>query len=172
MHPPSWVVDELERISPWARLGWHGEHRAFAILDLYPAHLAKTTFREHWDGKGPVFGSDYDRLARVPIWIAEVSPADVFSGAVIGTVKRFATPFKKRLEQSWRQRQAERKREFKERAGAQGEHFYWAARKSPHSGNVIAKKFVPSHERAICAGDFELSIDREKMPPPNPMGLT
>lgn len=172
MHPPQWVCEELERISPWARLGWHGERRAFAILDLYPAHLARRTFRELWDGKGPVFGSDYDRLQRVPIWIDEVSTEDVFSGAVVARVRRYATPLKQRLERSWKARQSERKREFRELAGAQGEHLYWSARKSPHSGKVLAQKFIPKRDKAICAGDFELSIDREKMPPVNPMGLT
>lgn len=172
MHPPQWVCDELERLSPWARLGWHGERRQFAILDLYPARLAKGTFRELWDGKGPVFGRPYDHLARVPVWIYEVPPEEVFSGAVLARAKRFLTPLKPRLARSWQQRHRQRKRDFKERAGEQGSYLHWRARRSPHSGPQIAQKFIPRREKAIAAGDFRLRIDRETMPPVNPMGLT
>lgn len=172
MHPPQWVCDKLERLSPWARLGWHGERRQFAIIDLYPARLAKRTFREPWGDNGPIFGSSFDRRERVPIWIDEVSPEAVFSGQVVKRVARFATPLRERMQRSWKERQIERRRDFKERAGLQGEYLYWKAKKSPHSGHVIAQKFISKREKAITAGDFELSIDREKPPEVNPMGLT
>jgi len=172
VHPPQWVCEAIERLSPWARLGWHGERRQFAIIDLYPQRLASQTYRERWGDNGPVFGTDYDRLARVPIWIDEVSPGEVFSGRVIRRVARYKTSLRDRARRAWSKRQAGRRHHLRESAGEQGQYLRWRANKSPHSGTTIADKHITKSEKAIAAGDYELKTGSEKMPPLNPMGFT
>jgi hypothetical protein len=119
-----------------------------------------------------VFGTDYDRLARVPIWIDEVSPTEVFSGAVIRRVARYTSSLRDRARRTWSKHQAGRRRHLKESAGEQGQYLRWAAHKSPHAGKTVADKHISKAEKAITAGDYELRTGSEEMPPLNPMGFT
>lgn len=172
MEAPRYVCEAIEKISPWARIGWNGKNRTFAIIDLYPAKLAKATYRELWGDRGPIFGSSYDHLARTPIWIEDVSPISVHDGSVISRVRRLASPIRKRIIDSWKDRQADRKREIRELAGKQGEYTYWLARRDPHRGHVIADKFISKQDKAMAAGDWVSRLDLEKPPSICPIGLT
>lgn len=172
MEPPSYVCEALERISPWARIAWNGENKCFSVIDLYPAKLAKHTYREKWGNRGTIYGSDFDRLSRIPIWIEDVPAVDVHGGRVIARVKRMASSLKDRVKESWVQRQNERKSDIKDLAGKQGEYLYWQAKTNPHRGHVIANKFIAKEDRARAAGDWVSRIDQEKPPQVNPIGMT
>jgi len=170
MRAPDWVCEEVERINPLARIGWEGETQRFAVLDLYPKRLADVTFKTLWEGRGPVFGSDYDHLQRIPIWIDEVSVEDVFSGKVTQIVKRLCKDIQERLNKTWQEEQESQRRTKKELAGAMGSHMYWNSQKSLNATNIIADKHISKAEKAIAAGDVAPRV--ETAPSVHGIGLT
>lgn len=180
MEAPDWVCKEVERINPLARLAWAGEARtsnkealnkgSFAIIDLYPKRMADVTFKTLWGDRGPIFGSSYDPLQRVPVWIDNVSPEDVHSGKVVAIIKRFCTDIQERLNRTWQEEQESQRRDRREMAGEIGSYMHWDAKKSLHATNVIADKHITKAEKAVAAGDV---ARREETPPPvHGAGLT
>jgi hypothetical protein len=181
MHPPQWVVTEIERVNPWARLAWSGEERApdeplnkgsFAIIDLYPRRMADRTYKTLWDGRGPVFGGDYDRLTRVPVWIENVHPRDVFNGAIVPRIRYLMTDIRERVEVGWSEARKQRREETRELAGQAGEHLYWSAQKSTDPAPTVADKFVSNEDKARTAGDWQHKDETEKAPPLNAIAMS
>jgi hypothetical protein len=180
MHAPQWVLDEIERVNPLARLGWAGEDREskdeplnkgmFAVLDLYPKRLADRTFKTLWGDRGPVFGSYYDPLERIPVWISNIAPEDVFSGAVIGIIKRYCEDIQERLDRTWREEQEQQRKMKKELAGEVGSYMYWQSKRESNATNTLPQKFVTQEEKARAAGDFEKH--EEPAPPVHGVALT
>ena len=134
MRPPEWVSLDVERENKYARLAWHGEEQQFAVVDLVPAPLVKRMIKEPWGNRGPVFGSYFDRLRRVPVWVDNVDTSDVMSGRVAHLVRRWSTPLKKRLEDRHEATKREQADSVSNVAGEMGEEMYWRAQRSSEGG--------------------------------------
>ena len=174
MRAPEHICRDLERVHQWARLGWYGSDAdgRFALLDLYPAPLAARTLELRWDDMGPVYGSDYDRLARVPIVKGWFTPKEVFGGYVIPALRRMLTPLVDRVRKANEQHARDRKSERKDLAGQMGEELYWKAQRSSTPGPTIADKHITKEEKARVNGDWEASVPDDEPALPSALGVT
>ena len=155
MHPPKHILDKLQELHPQIRLGWLSaedpacpkdtsgdtENRGcFALLQLYHARDATHTYLTPWDGHGPVYGKPYDLLARTPIWVTTFTKQEVFSGDVLGEVKKMLTPLKDRYLESAKAKGAMESKQIKDLSGAAGEYL-WHRKNKKDNANNTARKF-------------------------------
>lgn len=162
MHPPSWICKELERIHPQLRLGWVGRDRSgpadelnkgsFALIQLYHQRDASRTFFTPWNATGPVFGTDYDRLARVPVYLADIEPQDVFSGACIPLIRRWMRPLKERVVEAQVAKGREYESSNQDLAEAQTDYMLWHASKSDMSDRTVTNSDLTAHDKAVLDG--------------------
>jgi hypothetical protein len=144
---------------------------AYALLDLYPQRLSRMTFALHWDDMGPVYGSPYDRLARVPIVKAWVTPAELFSGDVIPMLRRMITPLKDRVRERNVQVLRERAAWKKDKSAQMAEQMRWQAQKSYDKPNAFAKKHLTKAEKSILDGTWREKVAERKPLEASPLGM-
>jgi hypothetical protein len=182
MIAPEWVCRELERVCPRVRLGWAGRERtspeqslnqgSFMLLELVRVRVADRTFRTPWGDRGPVYGSDYDRLTQVPLMIYDVSPEDVFSGRVVVLLRRWLLPINQRIAEQQLERERALRSRIKDIAGDMGSHLYRQAQKSWEGGDIRqARKFETPEDRARLNGDWEASVPAPQTTPVAPVAV-
>lgn len=174
MRPPEHICKSIERIHKWARLGWHGSDTdgRFALLDLYPAPLAARSFELHWEDRGPVYGSPYDAMMRVPIVKGWFHPQHVYSGELVRDLRRMRSSLVERVRKHNEKRIREEQARKKDLAGEAGEELYWNAQKSNHTGPIVAKKHLSKQEKAVLSGDWREHVPEEKPMLPSGLGMT
>ena len=165
MHAPDWVCTELERIHPWVRLGWLGEKRqspdeelnkgSFFLLQLYHARDAALTMYCPWEDAGPVWGSRYDPLRRVPVIIQPMTTEEVCSGEVIRLLRKMMNS---NITKDAVDSRAEAGKQFQQEvddvAEASGERARHARKKLDHAV-PYAKKFLTQEEKDMLSGDCD-----------------
>jgi hypothetical protein len=175
MHPPQWVVDEIKRIHPQARLGWEGLERKgseeelnkgrFALIQLYHARDAAKTFLTPWANRGPVFGKHFDSLFWTPIYVIDVAAEDVFSGRIITMLKRWMRPMRERYVESAIAKGSEYQTQCDDIIGEAADEMYSLAHRSTDGGApVVAKKFLTLEEKKILSGDFDTNVKDTWLP--------
>lgn len=172
MHPPEWICKELERIHPHLRLGWVGYARksgedelnkgVFALIQLYHSRDASRTFYTLWEtveNRGPVFGSRYDPLSRTPIYVSELAPEDVFSGACIPMIRRWMRPMKQRYMESAVAKGKQYESDNQDLAEAQADYMLWHANKTDGSSDrTITNADLTKHDKAVLAGETKKDL--------------
>jgi hypothetical protein len=182
MHPPRWVLDELVRITPWARIGWLGKERGpkdelnkgeFVLLDLIKARLIDKTFKEPWADRGPVYGPWFDPLARMPVMIKAYQPEEVFGGAIIADVKRLVTPLKPRLDKTWLAEERKYRDGISDLAGQMGSELYWRAHRNIEGGIAthLPNKCLTKKEKEVLTGEWKQHLPEAKPPPVSAVAL-
>ena len=169
MHPPKWVCEKIESVHKWARLGWQGREKStpdelnpgqFVVLQLYHQRDAKRTLLQHWDHRGPVFGSYFDPLQRVPIMVKSVANEDVFSGAVLDHLKEWCQPLKPRLDECEAEANKTLDSKYTDMAHERISHMHHAANKTGATRpRPVARKFLTKADKNILMGNIE-----KKMP--------
>lgn len=162
MYPRPEATEHLERLHPTARLGWKGT--SFALLELYPARAVDHLLYERWNDKGPVYGSPYDPLAQVPVWLADFDPEEVQSMDFLDKVKRWLTPIKKRVRDSALAKGRELESTMRDTAGEYGEKLYRDAQRSCESGVPTPKKFLTDEDKKVLSGDHGHSLEEVFLP--------
>lgn len=152
MHPPKHILDKLQEMHKWVRIGWLASPRQgpedlnagyFSLLQLYHKRDADVTFLVPWEDRGPVYGKEYDRLTRVPIWLANITKEEMFSGDVIDMLKRWMIPMSKRKTDSEIAKGKEVTSAIKDIARDKADYLMWKARETSGEGApVIANKFL------------------------------
>lgn len=160
MHPPQYVQDELERIHPWARFGWTvnhatGEEGGFYIVQLVKTRIAEYEYAPRWDGWGPIFGTDFDRMQRVPFAMAgPFHPRETAWGDVLKALKETLTPVAERRYKTNRAKGVAYDDAVKDLAGQMGQFLYWKSQQTgAASDKTQAQKFLTDEERAVLAGE-------------------
>lgn len=169
MHPPRHILEKLQELHPQVRLGWLSaedpscppdtsddtENRGcFALLQLYHKRDADNTYLTLWDARGPVFGKPYDPLVRHPVWVTSFTKQQVFSGDVIGEVKKMLAPLKERYEVSAREKGSNEASRIKDMAG-QGGEYLWHRKNKRDNANNVAAKFEKPVEIKRSSDDFK-----------------
>lgn len=176
MHPPLHMLRMLESIHKWVRVGWVGRDSvyasqaglsendpgAYALLDLYPQRLARMSFQLHWDDMGPVYGSPYDRLQRVPIVKAWVSPTKLFNGDCVPMLRHMIMPLAKRIREANEKVLKEREAWRRNLAGEMAERMVWDAHHSPHSSKKVARKHLTRSEKESLSGAWRERVIHKK----------
>lgn len=169
MYPPAWVCKKIEEVHPWARLGWQGRERKtadelnagqFVVLQLYHQRDAKRTLLHPWNDQGPIFGSRFDPLQRVPIMVKSVTNEDVFSGRVLDLLKEWITPLKQRIDETEAETSRDLDRKYSDMAREHVSHLHHAAMKTGATRpKPVAKKYLTKREKDLLSGNVE-----KKMP--------
>jgi hypothetical protein len=187
MLPPEWVVKGIERLDKHARLAWTGGDidpaqyadlqwdwlQGQALLETFDA-LNKGQFyivklfhprdsaRSHhgsWDSAGPVFGTYYDPLQRIPHIITPVTKQSVCNGAAIRMARDLLAPWEvphiQSLEAADKQYIADRQ----DQAEAAGDYLWHKANRPDSGHTVLAKKFVDERQKKVLSGDYERPSD-------------
>jgi hypothetical protein len=174
MHPPKWVEIELERIMGQARLGWDGERQKFALIELRKKREQierDLSIGTPWkSSQGPIFGSRYDLLSEVPIYIISIDIEDVFSGKILALTKRWMTPFKDRVMDVCLEAGKETEAEMQDLTGEAGEYLDWHAHQSwATSDNSLHLGDVTEADKKVLSGEGKHDFT-ETFVPNNPEG--
>jgi hypothetical protein len=175
-YAPPHVCRALSEFHPQLRLGWDGELGKFGLIQLYARRAAAQTFRHRWNidsFNGPVFSRsgrvtpDWDPWTRTPIYLIDVDPADVHSGAIVQMAKRWARPIVARMYKDAKQRARQTETDMEAMGREMGHDLYRGSQSSSERGPVVAKKFVtpdPSLQR-YRDGGLDFSEPRFVTPP-------
>lgn len=172
MHPPEWICKELERLHPQLRLGWVGQERrrpdedlnkgCFALIQLYHSRDHARTYFTPWhtvDNRGPVYGSRFDPLARFPIYLADIEPADVFSGACLPAIKRWMRPMKERYMESAKEKGKQYEAEVQDMAEGAADYMLWSANKPDStSDRTVTNAEVTEYDKAVLRGEVKKDL--------------
>ena len=168
MHPPEFMCKALERIHPQLRLGWIGkDHQpgealnqgCFALIQLYHTRDAERTFFTPWGDTGPIFGSKYDLLSRTPIYLADIAPEDVFSGAFLAIVRKWMKPMKERYMESAVEKGKAYESANQEQAEAQADLMLWNAKQTDAtSDRTITNSDVTEADKAVLRGETKQDL--------------
>ena len=180
MHPPQYVLKELQDIHPWLRLGWVGESDdtgSFFLLQLLHKRASQIEFNEPWEQRGPVYGKPYDLLRRVPYIMAGPFKMSRFRdaqgetywtwGSLVKTVRRLLTPAYERTVESAKQYNNEVDNQIHDLACEMGSRLYHQAHQTGSAQRRdLAKKFVTKEDKEILTGDklAEMKEVGKKMP--------
>lgn len=176
MHPPQHIVDELQRLHKWVRLGWMGFDRTgpedelnkgtFVLLQLYHQRDLFRSCEGLFLNRGPIFGKRYDPLQRFPIMKARIHPKDVFSGKVVHLLKYMMKPIRQRVIESALAKGKDYDRQVSELGGEMGEYMYWRANKfdSPRD-RTRTKDDVTAEDKAVLRGERKKDLTTAFLPP-------
>jgi hypothetical protein len=163
MHPPKHICDELERVHKWARLGWQGREKKgpddlnpgqFVVLQLYHQRDAAQTLLQHWNNRGPVFGTKFDPLQRVPIMVKAVPTQAVFDGSVITLLREWIQPLKPRLDEAEAEATSNLDRQYTDMARERVSRMHHAANRTGATRpKPVARKFLTKRDRDILSGN-------------------
>ena len=169
MEPPKHICQKIEELHKWARLGWEGRERRtpdelnpgqFVVLQLYHQSDAKKTMLQLWNKAGPVYGSYFDPLQRIPVRTFAVTPEEVFYGTVLDKLKEALQPIKERIDLSELEASKTLDAKYTDMARERVSYMRHAANKTGATRpKPVAKKFLTKREKALLSGDFE-----KKMP--------
>jgi hypothetical protein len=185
MHPPEWVVSELENLHSQARLGWLGvpdeddpeeekelNRGTFVLLQLYlkkdVERIPTSTPWRLFPCAGPVFGKRWDPLEREPVALAHIAPKDVFSGKVLAIVKEWMRPAYERVVEDAKIRGSNVASRMEDNSRAAADWFWWAKNKSPFTTPSIPKKFITEAEKKYLAGEDSIDLKKAYLPDGHP----
>lgn len=184
MIPPTWICKELERLHPQLRLGWVGKPREgdelnqgfFALIQLYHSRDAERTFFTPWhtiENRGTIYGSRFDPLMRLPIYLADIEPADVFSGACLPAIKRWMRPMKERHMESAIEKGKAYEAEVQDMSEGAADYMLWSANKPDStSDRTITNADVTEHDKAVLRGETKRDLTETFVNTGNGMPLT
>ena len=168
MHAPEWVSRELERLHPQLRLGWMGQERlspdeplnkgSFFLLQLYHRRDAERTLHFAWESSGPIWGSRYDPLQRVPFVMQPLSNEEVFTGEVLQIVREMMVPLKERLHSAMKEEGKVLDAEMDDLAGEMGEQMYWNSKRHDAELTCLPDKMIAQSDKDIATGDVDLDM--------------
>ena len=181
MYPPQHVLDEIQEIHPQIRVGWIGYDRSgpdeelnkgdFYLIQLVPKRAMGLEFNEPWGDKGPIYGQDWNRMDRVPFMAAgPLDTEDMFSGAVCKTLRKLCSKsaWQRRVD-SAAEKGNEYDRQVTDLAGEIGEHLWWQANQTGHTGpDKVANKHLTPDEKAVLNGDSKKDLKNSFMPSKTP----
>ena len=170
--PPAQVLEELYRLLPTLRLGWDGGRGCYGLIQLwrhreiYDIHGTIKVFREPWGDRGEIFGRPFDRQFRVPMYVIDVAPDDLFvyTDVLLAEVAKFCRKgLYRRLYEANIDTLKRMKDEQQALAEQQGEHMYWRAQRSSWRPNVVAREFLTAYDKRVLSGEHahQLEVDRE-----------
>lgn len=171
MYAPEWVCRKLSDFHPNLRIGWDGKERTFGLVHLYHWSDAQKTYRQFWQDHGPIFSKsgrprpDWDLHQRVPVYIIDVTPQDVFSGKIVALVKRWVRPIASRVYTSAIAEGKRRETYENDRAGEQADKVYWKSQRRGYHAPVVAKKFRSRTANAIRNERGEFDLTKRFLPP-------
>lgn len=183
MHPPEWVLKKLQELHPQVRLGWIGQDREgsedelnkghFALIQLYQVRDSERTyFGDEWSDRGPIYGKPFDRLSRVPRYLADLTSEDVFSGRAIALLQRWMRPMKDRFMESAKEKGAGYQSSIDNLAGEMGEEMYWKSKQTDATRpEPVAKKFITEKDKKRLSGEAATGVADvfTKVPDAQPM---
>ena len=157
MHPPQYVLDEIERLHPWARLGWteEGPTPGFYFVQLIPKRVFEFEFNEPWGDLGPIYGSDYDPLERVPYMMAgPFHPKSEKWEDIIASLKDYFEPLNERLYKENRKKGEAYDDYVKDLAGEMGSYLYWRSKQTDAAQRRdIPYKALTEEEKSVLRGE-------------------
>lgn len=159
MHPPQYVLDEIERLHPHARLGWSGAEddpkAGFFFVQLIPKRLVDYEYNEPWNNQGPVYGSDYDHLERIPYKMAgPFHPRSESWEDVIASLKTMFEPLNDRLYKQNRAKGEAYDDWVKDLAGEMGSYLYWKSKQTGATTRTdIPYKTLTEDEKSVLRGE-------------------
>jgi hypothetical protein len=180
MHAPEYICKEIERIHKRARLAWFGQDRksdeeplnkgTFILIQLMHWRDAENSpMQSRWEGRfGPIFGSRYDLLMRVPMMVCKVSPEEVFSGKVLARLKYTMKPIRERLYEENLKKGQEYERTVTEQAEATADHMLWHNSKNWQNSSSIrtlTKEDVTEEDKAVLRGERKKDLTKTFLPP-------
>lgn len=178
-YAPGWVCRKIADFHPHLRLAWHGEDGCFSLIQLYHNRDASLTYREHWADRGPIFSKsgrpmfqDWDGMIYHPIWVVDVPIQDVFSGKIVKTVKRWATPIASRVYKASKEASKNVESYVEDLSEAMGDEMYYEKQRG-RMGNhapIVAKKFIEPNRNELRYRAGELDFSDCRVPPPPPGG--
>jgi hypothetical protein len=141
------------------------------LLELVQVRRADATFRTPWADRGPIYGSQFDRLTQVPLMVYDVTSEDVFSGRVVHLLRRWQTPITQRVQETWEKRRKEDRSAIRSIAEEAGKEMYWRAHRDVHRPQVVAQKFVTEKEKSILTGEWEAKRETKTAPSVAPVSV-
>lgn len=150
-YPPQDICRQLAAFHPQLRLGWDSEHHRFGLVQLYNRRAAKTTFRDRWGSRGTLFSKtgrpapDWDAWSRVPMYIIDIPPRDVFSGKVLKDVKHWVRPVYARVYKSAMEERREVLRKIDAIGHEAGGEIYRESQARGQTYNIAKKHIDPSN---------------------------
>lgn len=165
MHPPRHVCEALARVHPLLRVGWDGAGDTFGLLMVTRSRLAKRTFYEYWRGRGPVFSRsgrprpDWDEIGRVPMYLIDVEPKDVFSGRICRMARQWMRPFAATYMERARQAGRDIESHIDDMGYDAGLRLYREGQRDGAGAPIVAKKFIERTPNQLNAesGRFDQS---------------
>lgn len=159
MHPPEYVLEEVERLHPHARVGWIGDEddpkAGFYFIQLIPKQLVAYEMNQPWEDLGPIFGSDYDPLERVPYMMAgPFHPRKEKWAEVLQALKKMLEPFNDRIYKENRKLGEAYDDAVRDLAGEMGSYIYWQSKQT----NAAQRRDIPyksltEEEKAVLRGE-------------------
>lgn len=177
MLAPEWVTKELERIHKRVRLGWWGWPKkdplelnvgTFMILQLYHWRDAENTIRGFWNERGPIYGSNFDRLMFIPVMIERVTPMQVYQGTVISRVRELMKLVEQRIREQRLEKGKAYKSETRDRAEAMVDYMRYHNRKNwqnQSSDRTRIRQDLTQHEKDVLDGKYVRDLTNAFMPP-------
>lgn len=183
MHPPQRILDQIERLHKWARLGWKGtedtydaqgkllkkaqpDEGTFMLLQLYHKTDVDKSISGLWPNEWPVYGSKYDKLDRIPVMVGMFSKEEVFSGECLVKLRHWMKPIRQRIIESALEKGQAYERQVQELAGEQGSFLYWKAKRKPEGGKkLVSKSDVTEEDKAVLRGERMRNLREAFLPP-------
>ena len=148
MQPPAHICEQLARVHPLLRIGWDGAEGSFGLLMITRSRLAKRTFFEYWRGRGPVFSrtgrprADWDEIGRVPMYLIDVEPRDVFSGRICRMARQWMRPFAPQYLEGARQAGRDIESQIDDMGHDAGLRLYGEGQRDGTGAPIVARKFI------------------------------
>jgi hypothetical protein len=127
----------------------------FFLLQLYHKRDASLTMHTHWDSAGPVWGSRYDLLGRVPVIIAPIKNEDVFNGRVIGLARDMTRPLKEQILQSYTEAGKDFDRDIDDLAEDMSSRWMFKKKDPNREWQPYANKFLTKTEKDILTENWD-----------------
>jgi hypothetical protein len=169
MYPPADVCRRLAAYHKQLRLGWHGEIGKFALIQLYTRRDAKKTFKDIWNFgpyyHGPAFSKtgrpmpDWDSWSRLPVYVSDVEPEDVYSGYVLQLVRRWSRPIASRVKEKSDAKADSHVDRWKNLGKQVGANIYRDLMRKGHDTVNVAKKHQAISQREVDYRDGLLEQD-------------
>lgn len=100
LYPAPHILRKIEKIDYLARIGWNPIDKCFALIEIWKKRereaknsIIGCDFPLDWK----VFGSKWDWLSEMPIYITDITIDEMMTGRVIELLKRWTSPLKKRI---------------------------------------------------------------------------
>ena len=177
MNPPSFVVEGIEKIHKYARLGWRGLDKRpdeetlnkgfFYLLQLYHKRdVLKNALAAEWT-HGPVYGSPYDINVRTPVMIAKLSHDDIFKGLILEKLRYWMIPMQRRTRDSALEAGKAYAAKVHDLAEGQADFMLWHNSKTwqnATTNRTTTFTDLTEHDKAVLRGEAKPDLTQAFMP--------